>query len=43
MDKLKVLHKAERNIKTRGRRLAFMARKRGDSIRKIADDFGSAY
>ena len=43
MDKLKVLHKAERNTKTRGRRLAFMARKRGDSMRKIADDFGSAY
>ena len=30
MFKLKVPHKAERNIKTRGRRLAFTARKRGD-------------
>ena len=43
IDELKALHKAEKDTKARDRLLVYMARKRGDSIRKIADDFGSTY
>ena len=43
IDELKALRKAERDTKARDRLPVYMARKRGDSIRKIADDFGSTY
>ena len=43
IDELKALHKAEKDTKARDRLLVYMARKRGHSIRKIADDFGSTY
>ena len=43
IDELKALHRAEKDTKARDRLLVYMARKRGDAIRKIADDFGSTY
>lgn len=43
MDQLKALHKAEKDTKARDRLLVYIARKRSDPIRKIADDFGSTH
>lgn len=43
IDELKALHKAEKDPKARDRLLAYMARKKGHPVRKIADDFNSTY
>ncbi len=43
MDELKALHEAGKNTKVGGRLLVYMARLRGGSLCKIADDFGNMY